>query len=668
MKKIKFGISAKLMISFGVIALLLAALALYSVMISQKTLEESEGGCSLILAQEMLTRIDQSIYYRIEELQKYVDRGDLQKTLLESNADFEKLDNIEEYIKQKDQEWEAVPPDEITPFMQKLINTDISQMFRRELIEFYQKKYGYKLFVQVLLTNKYGVNIAQTGKSNDYLQDNEKWWQDAQEKGVSVSDVYTDEYYNTNSIKIGIRFVDEKGNFIGIMKAVVSAEETMREAEMALKEHQTTKIKLLTKEGKVIYATEPFNFLEDATGEDYFKKLQEENGVFILKEGEREKLYSYARSKGFRTFEGLNWILLINHDEAEVLSSSYFLRNNILLFSLLLVLITVLVVFLLSRSIVNPLIQLQSTVREIARGNLDKRVKISSNDEIGELAVDFNEMTGKLQESYIHLKKDITERKKAEEKLKEYSENQEKIVDERTQKLREAQEQLIRKEKLAILGKLAGGVGHELRNPLGSIKNAAYFLKMVLGNPEPEVKETLEILEKEVASSEHIISSLLDFARSKPPARSKVDLNDLLQEVISLTIIPDRIKVVSKLAESRPLILADPDQLSQVFKNLILNAFQAMPEKGQLVIKSEILPQELVAISFADSGTGIAKENQENIFEPLFTTKAKGIGLGLAIVKTLIEGHGGTIELQSEPGKGSVFTVRLPIKERRRRT
>jgi signal transduction histidine kinase len=639
----KFGISAKLMISFGVIAVLLAALALYSAIVSQKTLEESVGRNSLILVQEMLTRIDQSIYYRMEELQKYANREDLQKILLESNTDFEKLDNIEEYIKQKDQEWTAVPRDEITPFMQSLIDENMSQMFRREFIEFYERKYGYKLFVQVLLTNRYGVNITQTGKSSNYRQDGQEWWQRARDNGTSISDAYYDEYYNTNCIKISIRIVDEKGNFIGVMKAVVSAEETMREAEIALKEHETTKIKLLTGEGKVIYATEPFNFLEDVTGEDYFKKLQEENGVFLLQEGGRKKLYSYARSKGFRTFEGLNWILLINHDVVEVLSSAFILRNNILLFSLLLVLITVLVAFLLSRSMVNPVIQLQNTVQEISQGNLDKRVKVSSKDEIGQLATAFNKMAGKLQESYHNLKKEIIEREKV-------------------------QEQLARSEKLAILGQLAGGIGHELRNPLGSIKNAAYFLKMVLEKPEPEVKETLEILEKEVAASEHIISSLLDFARSKPPARSKVDVNDLLQEVISHTIIPERIKIVSNLDKSLPQILADPDQLIQVFKNLMLNALQAMPETGQLVIRSETLPPSLVAISFADSGVGISRENQKKLFEPLFTTKAKGIGLGLAITKTLVEGHGGTVEVQSELGEGSIFTVRLPIKERRRTT
>ena len=643
MREMKLGISAKLVISFGIIAVLLAVLALYSAIVSQNTLEESVGRNSLILAKEMLTRIDQSIYYRIEELQKGSKKERIKNSLLESNADFEKLDSIEEYIKQKDQEWIAVPHDEITPFMQKLINEDISQMFTREFTEFYEKKYGYKLFIQVLLTNRYGANIAQTGKTISYRQDDEEWWQIAQEKDFSVSDVYYDEYYNTNGIKVGIRIDDEKGNFIGVMKAIIAAEVTMREVEIALKEYETTKIKLLTREGRVIYSTVPFNFLEDVTGEDYFKKLQEENGIFIVEEGGRERLFSYTSSKGYRTFEGLNWILLINHDVEEVLSSAFILRNNILLFSLILVLTTVLVAFLLSRSIVNPVIQLQNTVLEISRGNLDKRVKVSSKDEIGQLATAFNEMTGRLQESYINLKKETAERK-------------------------EVQERLVRSEKLAILGQLAGGVGHELRNPLGSIKNAAYFLKMVLDAPEPEVKETLEILEKEVAASEHIISSLLDFARSKPATRRKVDLNALLQEVLSHTSVPEKIKVVSKLDESLPQILADPDQLSQVIKNIILNALQAMPETGQLVIKSETLPQSWVAVSFADSGAGISRENQEKLFEPLFTTKAKGIGLGLAIVKTLVEGHGGTVEVQSELGKGSIFTVRLPIRERRRRT
>ena len=228
--------------------------------------------------------------------------------------------------------------------------------------------------------------------------------------------------------------------------------------------------------------------------------------------------------------------------------------------------------------------------------------------------------------------------------------------------VKEMQERVIRSEKLATLGELAGGVGHELRNPLGAIKNAAYFLNMAIQEPESEVKETVGILEKEVATCERIISSLLDFARPKSPVRRKVNLNDVLQEAVSRTTVPENIKVVRELDETLPTILADPDQLGQVFGNLVLNAFQAMPKGGQLAVKSQVAGEGWVSASFVDSGVGISQGDLAKVFEPLFTSKAKGIGLGLAVVKTIVEGHGGTIEVESEVERGSTFTVKLPVR------
>jgi signal transduction histidine kinase len=281
--------------------------------------------------------------------------------------------------------------------------------------------------------------------------------------------------------------------------------------------------------------------------------------------------------------------------------------------------------------------------------------------------------------------RELAERKRAEEAL------------------RDAQERLVRQEKLAVLGQLAGGVGHELRNPLGAIKNAAYFLNMALDEPEPEVKETLEILEREVATSERILSSLLDFARPKPPTRRKVNVNDVVREALSRATVPENVAVVSQLDEALPIILADPDQLGQVFGNIILNAIQAMPQGGQLVVrtwqeeeakgaeepkgveepkgaeepkgveepKGADVPSvpsgpsgpsgPSVRVSISDTGVGIPEKNLDKLFEPLFTTRARGIGLGLPLVKTLVEGHGGTIDVVSEVGKGSTFTVRLPL-------
>jgi len=256
----------------------------------------------------------------------------------------------------------------------------------------------------------------------------------------------------------------------------------------------------------------------------------------------------------------------------------------------------------------------------------------------------------------------MTEELKARtEKLTEYSEKLEEMVEQRTKELRDTQEQLVRQEKLAVLGQLAGGVGHELRNPLGAIKNAAYFLNIALEDPDPEIKETIEILGKEVETSERIINSLLDYARSKPPTVRKTDINPVIQESLSRTTIPDQVEVQSQMDRTLPSIQADPDQLVQVFGNIILNAVQAMPDGGQLSVKSEASSPEMIALSFSDTGVGISEENLGKIWEPLFTTKAKGIGLGLPITKTIVEAHGGTIEVESTVGEGTTFTVKLPL-------
>ena len=245
--------------------------------------------------------------------------------------------------------------------------------------------------------------------------------------------------------------------------------------------------------------------------------------------------------------------------------------------------------------------------------------------------------------------------------MRKHREHLEELAEERTEELQDAQERLVRTEKLAIIGQLAGGVSHGLRNPLGAIKNASYSLNIAVEQPQPEVKETLEILQKEVATSERIISSLLDFARPKLATMQNVHINEVIEESLCRVTVPENIEVVRQLDEALPSLIVDPDQLVEALENIILNAIQAMPEGGQLVIKSEFLDPVWVDVSFTDTGAGIPEENMRKLFEPLFTTRAKGIGLGLAITKTVLEAYGGTINVQSEVGKGSTFTVRLPI-------
>jgi PAS domain S-box-containing protein len=215
-------------------------------------------------------------------------------------------------------------------------------------------------------------------------------------------------------------------------------------------------------------------------------------------------------------------------------------------------------------------------------------------------------------------------------------------------------------EKLAALGELAGGVGHELRNPLGAIKNASYFLNMTLDQSDPEVQETLGILEREVATAEGIITSLLDYARARPPMRRKVNVNEIVRQALSRVDIPQSISVVDELDSSMPPVMADPAQLLQVFTNIALNAVQAMPGGGHLTLHTEARGDDWTAVSFTDDGVGIAPEDRDKLFEPLFTRRAKGIGLGLSITRILVEGHGGSVEVASAVGRGSKFTVLLP--------
>jgi len=227
---------------------------------------------------------------------------------------------------------------------------------------------------------------------------------------------------------------------------------------------------------------------------------------------------------------------------------------------------------------------------------------------------------------------------------------------------KEMEEQLVRKEHLAILGQLAGGVGHELRNPLGVISNAVYYLQTILPDADETTKEYLEMIASEVGNSEKIVSDLLDLSRAKPAERQEIAVSDLVARLLEKQPPPEKVKVTTKIASDLPPVFVDSRQIGQVLVNLVINAYQAMPEGGRLTIKARAEKGQ-VYLSITDTGCGISQENMERLFEPLFTTKAKGIGLGLAVSKNLLEANGGSIEVESKEGKGSTFTVILPTKE-----
>jgi signal transduction histidine kinase/putative methionine-R-sulfoxide reductase with GAF domain len=249
---------------------------------------------------------------------------------------------------------------------------------------------------------------------------------------------------------------------------------------------------------------------------------------------------------------------------------------------------------------------------------------------------------------------------------KQYMEHLEEKVEERTKQLKEAQEQLIKSERLAAIGQVAAMVGHDLRNPLTGIKGAAYYLRNKLGSKmNDKAKEMLELVEKDVECANMIIADLMEYSREIRLDLTETTPKSAIKETLALVEVPDNVQLLD-LTLDKPSIKVDVEKMERVFANLIKNAIDAMPDGGKLIITSKESNGN-VEMVFADTGTGMTKEVMGKIWTPFFTTKAKGMGLGLAICKRIVEAHGGKISVESIVGEGTTFTVTIPIEPKPKR-
>lgn len=348
--------------------------------------------------------------------------------------------------------------------------------------------------------------------------------------------------------------------------------------------------------------------------------------------------------------------------------------------------------FLLSRVLVKPIKDLVRLTQKISEGDFSQKIEITSKNEIGQLIESFNRMIEKIKEK--------------QESLENYLNSLEST----NKQLKQAQEELIRAEKLASIGRFAAGVAHEVGNPLGAILGYTSILEKD-GLDREEVKDYLKRIEKEIERINRIVRELLDFARPSKFEIKDVQVNQVIENALSLLSYQKNFKNIETrldLQPNLPMLKGDESRLSQVFINIILNSIDAMPEGGVLQIqtKEDIVndlfpnplqriypprrktdPEEsnysrfrksdpftmhltkfskgdrIIKIQITDTGVGIRKEDLDNIFDPFFTTKSpdKGTGLGLSISLRIVESLGGEIKVESEEGKGTTFEVYFPV-------
>jgi signal transduction histidine kinase/putative methionine-R-sulfoxide reductase with GAF domain len=249
------------------------------------------------------------------------------------------------------------------------------------------------------------------------------------------------------------------------------------------------------------------------------------------------------------------------------------------------------------------------------------------------------------------------------QELKTFSQQMEEKIQRTTADLRKTEAQLIRSEKLAALGQLAAGIAHEIRNPLTSINILIHSLTENLSSGDSH-REDLKVIEEEINRINEILDRFLRFAKPAAPLLEKTDVASIFEETLQL--IRPRIEkqriVVRKEFQALPIILMDREQIKQVALNLLLNAVQAMPEGGTLTLRGQNSEDgQWIRISIQDSGMGIPSEDMNKLFDPFFSTKEGGVGLGLSIAHRIIDQHHGKIEVESNPGEGTLFALWLPI-------
>ncbi|MBN2373452.1 response regulator [bacterium] len=263
----------------------------------------------------------------------------------------------------------------------------------------------------------------------------------------------------------------------------------------------------------------------------------------------------------------------------------------------------------------------------------------------------------------------MDEKRRLEKENLEYQRDLERKVKERTEKiealnqiLKESQAKLILSERLATLGTFISFVSHDLRNPLSVIHNSIYYLRGRIKSDDPKVEKYFGIIEDEVKLANKIIDDFLLFTKGRPLDLQWVNINGLISKIIDLVVIPGNIRLVLDFKEDLPDIEVDGDQIRQVLVNMINNAIQAMPGGGDLTIGTKI-DGKFVVTDISDTGIGMSNDDLARLFDPFFSKKEKGTGLGLVICKFLIDRHYGKISVTSHEGKGSTFSIHLPVSQ-----
>lgn len=521
--------------------------------------------------------------------------------------------------------------------------------------------------LELSISDTAGVEIMRTGRflgSSPSMRkfSNDDFFTGATSRGIFIGRLERFQgLYPTVTMAVAI--VDRKtqpATTVGVLMAKVSLNGLSQMLGMEFPEEGHSSAAVIAPDGFIVAHSKPKEvFRPDA-------QLNPEIVRVITTQSESRGGGKIKLSSGLELFgaysdvKDLGWVVYVEQPLAAVNQTSHDMIKQILVVLLVVAVVVIIVSLLLSSHITQPVRELRNAAARIGKGQFEDLPQLElTGDEIGDLAQTFLAMKDSLQEKTGELVH-------AKQELEKFTKFLERRVEARTRELKSAQDELIKKERLAAIGQMAAVVGHEIRNPLAVINNSIYFIKTKLSTGpgaeslDPKITKHIKIIESEIQQANGIINEILTYSRQRELKPERMQLNAFVEELLSVYPFPDQIQVAKTLTPANPVVDIDSTEFRQAVRNLIGNGIEVMPKGGVITVQTEVVGSEAMLL-IADAGSGIPPDVLDKVFAPFFTTKARGTGLGLAVVKKVIDRHNGRIEVGSEVGKGTTFKLYIPI-------
>lgn len=607
------NLQLKFIIVFLSISFSCIVISYVSIVTSEDSLKSSIGQNSVSLASKIMNDIDQDIYDKLILFETLSNADLSQNMLLESNSEFAKIPNLDQYMDKQEKIWASGGDKAPSLVIQTLDNPLSSEL--KTTSEYLKDTTYYSIVSQMTITNAYGANVATTGWTANYRHDKEDWWNEAKNNYLYIGD--KDLTAQRYAIDFAIRIDDSNGNFIGVKKVVMNLDELINIVKDAQRNSQypSSEIMLLTHDGRTIYSTSNFKIYDDVSNTKWFQSMTQDTGYLEDQENNTSKLIAYSKSTGYSDYRGLGWILVIKYDTNEVLAPVSKVTSFIQYVTIMIVVISAITSLLVSKHMTKRITVLRNAANKIASGDFTIKVDASGNDEIHDLAEDINLMSSTLSENT---------------------------------------QALLSNERLSAIGELSARIAHDLRNPLNVIKNGIEIILIRNPDMDERTRDVFTRIKRSIGRMSHQIDEVLDYIRVNPLNLSETTLSKILSVTVESMEIPKTVKINTPSKDVT--LYCDFEKMVIVFTNLITNAIQAMQNNGQMDIRV-YEKDDLVTIEVTDSGSGIPEENMAKIFDPLFTTKQVGTGLGLVSCRNILVRHGGSISVRNNP---TTFTITLP--------